>query len=94
MAVVDYIGIGKNNAVTRDYLRECTAMTDRVIRKEIEQARRDGVIIINNQDGKGYYISEDLDDIEKQYKQNNSRAMSILVQQKHLRSKLKEAGRI
>ena len=61
-------------------------------REEIEQARRKGAIIINAQDGAGYYQSEDIKDIAKQYRQNERRALSILAQQKHLRKRLKAAG--
>ena len=86
------IPIGKENAVTRAHLRAVTGLPDRKIREEIEQARRKGAIIINAQDGAGYYQSEDIRDIAKQYRQNERRALSILAQQKHLRKRLKEAG--
>lgn len=92
--ITDYIPTGRENAVTRTHLREVTGFTDRKVREEIEQARRNGAIIINAQDGAGYYQSEDIKDIAKQYKQNERRALSILAQQKHLRKRLKEAGAI
>lgn len=86
-SITDYIPTGKENAVTRAYLRVVTGLPDRKIREEIEQARRKGAIIINAQDGAGYYQSEDIRDI-----QNERRALSILAQQKHLRKRLKAAG--
>ena len=88
-SITDYIPFGKENAVTRAHLRAATGLPDRKIR---EQARRRGAIIINAQDGAGYYQSEDIKDIAKQYRQNERRAISILAQQKHLRKRLKEAG--
>ena len=91
-SITDYIPFGKENAVTRAHLRAATGLPDRKIREEIEQARRRGAIIINAQDGAGYYQSEDIKDIAKQYRQNERRALSILAQQKHLRKRLKEAG--
>lgn len=91
-SITDYIPFGKENAVTRTHLRAETGLPDRKIREEIEQARRRGAIIINAQDGAGYYQSEDIKDIAKQYRQNERRALSILAQQKHLRKRLKEAG--
>lgn len=91
-SITDYIPIGKENAVTRAHLRAVTGLPDRKIREEIEQARRKGAIIINAQDGAGYYQSEDIRDIAKRYRQNERRALSILAQQKHLRKRLKEAG--
>ena len=90
--IKNFIPIGRENAVTRARLREITGFPDRKVRKEIEQARRKGAIIINTQDGAGYYQSEDIKDIAKQYKQNERRVLSILAQQKHLRKRLKAAG--
>lgn len=90
--ITDYIQTGRENAVTRVHLREVTGLPDRKVREEIEQARRKGAIIINAQDGAGYYQSEDIKDIAKQYRQNERRALSILAQQKHLRKRLKAAG--
>lgn len=90
--ITDYIPTGRENAVTRVHLREVTGLPDRKVREEIEQARRKGAIIINAQDGAGYYQSEDIKDIAKQYRQNERRALSILAQQKHLRKRLKAAG--
>ena len=90
--ITDFIPHGKENAITRAELCSITNLQDRPIRELIETARRNGAIILNDQDGKGYYISDNLSDIKRQYHQNNSRAMSILVQQKFLRRKLKAAG--
>lgn len=90
--IADYIPTGRENAVTRSHLRTVTGFTDRKVREQIEQARRKGAIIINTQDGAGYYQSEDIRDIAKQYTQNERRALSILAQQKHLRKRLKAAG--
>lgn len=90
MRIVDYIPIGKENAVTRAQLCALTRLSDRAVRQLIEIARIEGEVIINNQDGKGYYISEDPKDIRRQMAANRSRAMSILRQQKYLRRKLAE----
>lgn len=64
-SITDYIPFGKENAVTRAHLRAATGLPDRKIREEIEQARRRGAIIINAQDGAGYYQSEDIKDISE-----------------------------
>lgn len=92
MGVVEYIAEGKENAVTREQLKVLTGLSDRKIRKEIELARKRGEIILNDQDGAGYYRSENVQSLKRQYRQNNNRAMTILVQQKYIRRKLKEAG--
>ena len=91
--VLKYLRQGRENARTRQELCILTGYSDRAVRNEIEELRRNGHIIINNQDGKGYYLTDSLVEIERQYKQNRSRAMSILVQQKYLRSRLKAAGK-
>ena len=91
--VLACIPFGVESAVSRSYLSAKLGMPDRAVRKCIQNARTAGHIIINDQSGRGYYQSDDIDHIEKQYRLNKSRAMSILVQQKYLRRRLKEAGR-
>ena len=94
MNITDHIPIGRENAITRDRLSRQTGLTDREARELIEKARRDGTIIINKQDGRGYYQPgpDDVADMLHQYRSNNSRAKSILVQQKHIRRRLREKG--
>lgn len=43
--------------------------------------------------GRGYYRTNDPDEIACQYRQQRRRALSILAQQKHMRRLLKAAGR-
>ena len=90
MNIVDLIPIGKANAVTREQLCSLTGLSDRAVRKLIEIARIEGEIIINAQDGAGYYVSDNPVDIRRQMATNRSRAMSILRQQKYLRRRLAE----
>ena len=93
MGIETYIPFGRENAITRKELCSLTKLSDRKLREQIEQARREGHIIINNQDGRGYYRTDDPDEIARQYRQQRRRAMSILAQQKHMRRLLKAAGR-
>lgn len=88
--IMDYIGVGKDNAVTRNELCALMNLPDRAIRRLIEEERNRGEIIINEQDGRGYYQSNRVDDMIAQYRANQSRAKSILRQQKYLRRKIKE----
>lgn len=90
MNIADYIGYGKESSITASELSDLLHIPTRKVRKMIEECRRSGIIIINDQDGKGYYKSDKKEDIERQMRQNHSRAMAILVQQKHLRRKLRE----
>ena len=44
-------------------------------------------------DGEGYYQTEELGDLYRQYKRDTARAMSILKSRKPMRDVLKAAGR-
>lgn len=84
---------GKQAAMSRTALCAALHMPDRQVRDLIEQARREGAIIINLSDGAGYFLSDDPDVWAKQYKQDTHRALSILARRKAIRSRLKAAGR-
>ena len=69
-----------------------TGMSDRAVRKEIEQLRMAGHIIGNRQDGGGYFLISDHDReaLDAQYRQMRRRALNILKQTTPIRRKLKE----
>lgn len=91
--VLDAIPFGKEKAVTREYLTAKTGLPDRQVRKAIEEIRRNH-IVLNDQDGKGYYRSYDLDDIERFYRQERARALAVLYRMKPMRILLRGGGRI
>ncbi len=91
--VLAAIPFGSENAIKRRDLCARLGMNDRQVRKLIELARAEGHIIVNNQSGAGYFQSNDLDEIERQYWQDTARAMTILRRRKELRRRLREAGR-
>ena len=91
--VVDMIPVGKKNAITREKLARLLGTNDRTARELVRKAREYGYIIINEQDGRGYYRTDDLDMMERQYKQDTRRALSVLSRRKTLRQILKAAGR-
>lgn len=91
--VLDAIPFGKENAVTREYLTAKTGLPDRQVRKAIEEIRRNH-IVLNDQDGKGYYRSYDLDDIERFYRQERARALAVLYRMRPMRILLRGGGRI
>lgn len=93
MCVMFYLPTGKKNAITRTALCAAAGYGDRTVRKIIAELRANGYMIMNDQDGCGYYISDDLNEIERQYKQDTARAMTILKRRKHMRKLLKDAGR-
>ena len=88
--ITSYIPTKKESAVSREMLCEWTGLPDRKVRRLIESARREGVMILSF--GNGYYISEDLEELRKYYAQERRRAISILARLKVMRRKLKEAG--
>ena len=91
MNITDFIGTGKENAVTRGELVAILNLPDRAVRRLIQEARERGEIIINAQDGTGYYRSDDVGELKRQYATNHNRAMSVLRQQTYLRRKIIEA---
>lgn len=81
MNILDFIPVGKENAVTRKYLINAMQLSDRKIRNLIHEARRD-VPIINTSNGVGYYIPDmkkasDVEELKHYIAQEESRAKSI-----------------
>ncbi|WP_448902707.1 hypothetical protein [Eubacterium sp.] len=77
MDIVDYIPFGRENAVTRAQLRSRTGIDDRTIRDMIADARRD-TVILNMQDGKGYFrpLPEEINYVKAHERQESARIMS------------------
>jgi len=90
--VLNLIPNGKKNAIQKQSLMIRSGMNDRRLRQVIEDLRNDGEFICNDQDGKGYYITDDIDDIARQYRNDTARALSILKRRKHMRNFLKQKG--
>ena len=82
MNIIDFIPYGSENAISRKELCRKTGLNDRVIRGLIEEARRNQIIISNN-DGSGYWLYPDNPTeqekmmLRKYVKQQESRAKSI-----------------
>ena len=88
MDIMTFIAKGKENAISRQELCVLLNLPDRAVRKLIQEARDRGEVILNEQDGAGYYTSDDVGDLERQYNTNRNRALSILRQQIHLARKI------
>lgn len=84
---------GKENAKSRMWLSKALGMNDRQVRRMIGRLKDEGLVIVNDRDGEGYYISDDLDVIEREYKAVTSMAMALLKRRTNIRNILKEAGR-
>ena len=97
MNIVEYIPEGYENAISRKMLCAITGLNDRVVRNLIEEARRDTIIISNN-DGSGYWRFPDKPtEKEKQLlnryvKQQESRAKSIFYALYPARQAMKGSG--
>ena len=95
MNIVEYIPTGINNAISRKNLCKATGMSDRIVRRLVEEARRETIIISNN-DGSGYWIyPENPTEREKELlcrfvKQQESRAKSIFYALYPARQRMKE----
>lgn len=82
---------GRKNAISREDLAAALHTTDRKMRRAVAEAKKQGLMICN--DGDGYYQSDELSDLYRQYKRETARAMSILKARKPIRDALKAAGR-
>lgn len=91
-AIAAAIPFGQENAISRKELAAKLGMSDRKMRKCVEEARADGLLILNDQNGRGYWQSNDIDELRQQYDQDTARALSILQRRKPLRDALVAAG--
>lgn len=78
------LGKGSKKAVKRNALANHFD-SDRAMRRAIENARCEGVVICNDQNGNGYYIADTLEEVGRQYLQMLSRAKSTFRQLKAYR---------
>lgn len=90
--VEKYLLRGRKNARTRQTLSILTGLSDRQVRQEIEDLREKGKFVITDEDGTGYYISEDIEDVRRQYRKDMARISAISKRTKHLRNYLKQRG--
>lgn len=95
-AIFDAMADRNQKYITRGHLRReiqnwtGEILSDRKMRRMIETARQEGMVIANDQDGLGYFIPETEEELKRLFNQNQSRALSILRQQKHIRRRLRE----
>ena len=81
--------------LTRKELCAITGMCDRSVRQSIADARLCGYIIVGGDRSKGgYYIAASMEDVERHFHREESRALSILKGLSAARRRLKEEGKI
>ena len=96
MEVTELIAVlreGKGSATSRRQLAMLMDMRDRHLRAVIAEAQECGYHILNDSDGKGYYLSNSTAEIERYYRQETARAISILKRLKNTRQRLRDVGR-
>ena len=74
--IIEYIPVGRENAIKRSELRNLCGLSDREMRRAIENARKE-TPIINLSDGVGYYRPETREEITRYILQEKSRIKSI-----------------
>ena len=65
MKLIDMIPVGENKAISKADLMVITGLSDRALRKQVNQERRMGHQILTNCDSGGYYRPEHSCDTEK-----------------------------
>ena len=68
--IIEHIPVGYENAITRKELCRKAGVSDRLMRRMIEDACESGIVILNLQDGKGYFRPEE-DEINLVYAARN-----------------------
>lgn len=88
MNIIEEIPKGQKNAVTGDDLCRKFDISKRTLRNMINAAQDKGIVILNLQDGRGYFRpSEDEAHLVERYaKQERHRALSSLVKIKACRN--------
>ena len=76
--------------ISRHDLSKTLEISDRRARSWVQKAREEGMVICNTQDSSGYYLPSSVEDLKRQYRQNQNRAISILRQQKYIKRRLNE----
>jgi len=75
--VIEHLRQGKENAKTRQELCEITGLSDRQVRKLISEERKHGIPIVNDCDGKGYYIPTTTEEHDAYTKREKKRGFYI-----------------
>lgn len=78
MSIVDFIPVGRENALSARQLAEMLDTQTRVVTRSIEAARRRGVPICARSDAEGgYYRPRDADELSAYLARRNHRARTV-----------------
>lgn len=71
--ITEYIPYGRKNSVSRSELQRRTGLPDRTVRALIEDARRKGAHILSSSADKGYWQSNNVDEIKEFLRESDGR---------------------
>lgn len=69
--------VGRENAISRKALASLTGLSDRGIRKQIENERRQSMPILSSTQSRGYYLLDSKVDLREYLAEQESRMVSI-----------------
>lgn len=75
--ISDYLAHGAEHAVPRRHLRQMTGLSDRGVRRRIQEERLAGTPILSSNDAGGYYLTENQAELEHFVRSMRSRAREI-----------------
>lgn len=92
--IVKYIPYGRENAISRDNLAIKVGCSDRIMRDLISKARKK-TVIINIQNGSGYYrpTENDMEDVLKYKHQEENRATEVFDNLQPVREFIRKYGK-
>ena len=80
MSICDHIGIGAENAVSKQQLCAMTGLKEREVRRRIAVERDKGVPIVSSSHRKGYYLASTEEDYNIIQREIMSRATKLMRQ--------------
>ena len=91
MNLMKYIPRGKANAISRYELSRLAGICEREVRKIIKDYVEKGIPVLSSSSHKGYWIAENIDEIEAYLKECDNRSKSLYMTNRNLRKLLYEA---
>jgi len=85
MNILKLIPHGRENAITRAELVRLCGMDDRTVRENIKRLVSEGYPILSSSQAKGYWLSEDIHEIEAFIRECDSRSRSEYLTTRKLR---------
>jgi len=85
MNILNLIPHGRENAISRAELVRRAGVTDRLLRKNIKRLVSEGYPILSSSQGRGYWLSEDIAEIESFIRECDSRSRSEYLTTRKLR---------